>query len=82
MSQFKKARKNGMKHSFYIKLATYLVPSPSRSIALAGACSMALVIWQRWRPQQKLIALHSNYTQASLFSAFLFPHCTTTMENL
>ena len=63
-----------MKHSFYIKLATYLVPSPSRSIAL--------VIWQRWRPQQKLIALHSNYTQASLFSAFLFPHCTTTMENL
>ena len=34
MSQFKKARKNVMKDSFYIKLATYLVPSPSRSIAL------------------------------------------------
>ena len=57
MSQFKKARKNGMKDSFYIKLATYLVPSPSRSIAL--------VIWQRGRPQQKLIALHGNYTHAS-----------------
>ena len=57
MSQFKKARKNGMKDSFYIKLATYLVPSPSRSIALG--------IWQRGRLQQKLIALHSNYTHAS-----------------
>ena len=63
-----------MKDSFYIKLATYLVPSSSRAIALR--------IWQRRQPQQKLIALHSNYTYASLFSAFLFPHCTKTMENL
>ena len=70
----RKREKNVMKDSFYIKLATYLVPSPSRSITLG--------IWQGGRLQQKLIALHSNFTHASLFSAFLFPHCTTTMKNL
>ena len=62
-----------MKDSFYINLATYLVPSPSLLIALG--------IRQRRRPQQKLTALHINYARASLFDAFLCPHCTSLMEN-
>ena len=41
-----------MKDSFYINLATYLVPSPSLLIALG--------IRQRRRPQQKLTALPST----------------------
>ena len=61
MSQYKKARKNGMKDSFYVKIS-HLSRPHSSAVDCFGE--------------------HSNYTHASLFSAFLFPHCTTTMENL